>query len=307
MNHQPVLLTEALDGLAIQPGGVYIDATFGRGGHSRAILQRLGERGKLLVIDKDQQAIDAALLLQQQFPQVSVAHDSFARIAAIAQQHGLLGQVNGILLDLGVSSPQLDEQQRGFSFMRDGPLDMRMDQRQSLDAAGWLNLANEQDIANVLWQFGDERFSRRIARAIVAARASEPLSRTLQLAEIIASAVPRRDKHKHPATRSFQAIRIYINRELEDLQQMLQDCLQVLAIQGRLAVITFHSLEDRLVKQFLQKQVSGDDFPPHLPIPDKALNKTMKIVARKIKPSADEIEHNTRARSATLRIAEKIA
>lgn len=305
--HQPVLLQEVLDNLVVLPDGKYIDGTFGRGGHAAAILQRLGPDGKLLVMDKDPDAIAAAKdsnLFHD--PRLVIQQGSFTQIKAMAQQLDWLGQVQGILLDLGVSSPQLDQAERGFSFMKEGPLDMRMDTTQSLDARQWINSTSAQEMQRVFSEYGEERYSPRIARAICAARETQEITTTTQLAEIVAKAHPRWEKHKHPATRVFQAIRIVINRELEELQQTLEHSLEVLAIGGRLLVITFHSLEDHVVKQFFNKYGSTMGLPKGLAIPqaDIEANLRVKRIAA-IKPSEKETSSNPRARSATLRIMEK--
>ena len=305
--HQAVLLQEAVDALVTDRDGFYIDGTFGRGGHSRLILDRLSEHGKLLVVDKDLEAIEAARNLQEHDERVIVAHRSFADIADTTDMHGVKGQIAGVLLDLGVSSPQLDASERGFSFSRSGPLDMRMDTSKGMTAGDWVNKAGEVEMANVFFEYGEERFSRRIARAIVRERAIAPFTDTLQLAEIVKQAHPSWEKHKHPATRVFQAIRIFINDELKDLEQALSGITQVLGKGGRMVIISFHSLEDRLVKQFITKQVKGDDFPPDLPVTQSQLNPTMKRVGKPVKAGEDELAVNVRARSAVLRVAEKIA
>ncbi|MDG2174993.1 MAG: 16S rRNA (cytosine(1402)-N(4))-methyltransferase RsmH [Gammaproteobacteria bacterium] len=305
--HQSVLLQEAVDALVTDKDGFYIDGTFGRGGHSRLILDRLSEHGKLLVVDKDIEAIEAAGSLQEQDERVIVAHRSFADIAEITGMHGAIGQVAGVLLDLGVSSPQLDAAERGFSFSRSGPLDMRMDTSKGMTAGEWVNETGEVELARVFFEYGEERFSRRIARAIVKERAVSPFTDTLQLAEIVKLAHPAWEKHKHPATRVFQAIRIFINDELKDLEKALGGIAEVLGIGGRMVVISFHSLEDRLVKQFITKQVKGDDFPPGLPVTQSQLNPTMKRVGKPVKAGEEELAGNLRARSAVLRVAEKIA
>lgn len=304
--HQPVLMAEILEGLAIRRDGFYIDGTFGRGGHSAQILQRLGPNGRLLAIDQDPAALSAA----QQPPFVNDARflmksASFAQMGEIVNEQGWMGKVNGVLLDLGVSSPQLDDPIRGFSFRQTGPLDMRMNPQRGMDAATWLNSAEEREITEVIREYGEERFARRIARAIVAARAQKPLSTTTELADIIDKAVPFREPNKHPATRSFQAIRIFINQELTVLGQCLGQCLDVLAIGGRLAVISFHSLEDRIVKQFMQEQARGD-APFRLPLRDAQIMRRLRLVSRLIRPSMAETNSNPRARSARLRIAEKL-
>lgn len=310
--HFTVLLNEAVDGLALKEKGVYIDGTFGRGGHSRLILSRLSQDGRLIAIDRDPKAISVAKQIQD--PHFHIEHNSFSAIPEICERLGLVGKVDGILLDLGVSSPQLDEAERGFSFMKDGPLDMRMDTTQGLSAKEWLQQVSEQDLAWVLKTFGEERFAKRIAQAIVhynktaSQNGTEPLSRTLQLAELIAQAVPFKDKHKHPATRSFQAIRIFINSELDELERVLEGALRVLAPQGRLSIISFHSLEDRMVKHFMRKQSKGESIPKGLPLRDDQIlrNQTLKIVGKAIMPTEEEIAVNSRSRSAVLRVAERI-
>ncbi len=305
--HITVLLHEAVDGLAIKPGGIYIDGTFGRGGHSRLILSKLGEQGRLIAIDRDLRAIAEANTITD--PRFQIVHSAFSSIPDICDELGLIGKIDGILLDLGVSSPQLDEAERGFSFMRDGPLDMRMDTTKGLSAMEWLAQVSVDDLAWVLKEFGEERFAKRIAQAVVSYNksASEKISRTLQLAQIIADAVPFKDKHKHPATRSFQAIRIYINSELDELEKALNSALTVLAPEGRLSIISFHSLEDRMVKQFMRKQSKGEAVPKGLPILESELNKNipLKTVGKAIMPSEAEIDANPRSRSAVLRVAEK--
>lgn len=286
--------------------GFYIDGTFGRGGHSRLILEKLSDRGRLLVIDKDQEAITEACSLQEQDERVIVAHHSFADIESLADTHGVRGQVSGVLLDLGVSSPQLDDAERGFSFSRTGPLDMRMDTSQGITAAQWIAEAKEEEIARVIYEYGEEKFSRRMAKAIVREREEAPITDTLRLAEIIKHANPAWEKHKHPATRAFQAIRIFINNELKDLEQALSGIVEVLRTGGRMVIISFHSLEDRLVKQFVSKQERGDDFPRDMPVTQSQLNPTLKKVGKPIKANTEELEENMRARSAVLRVAEKI-
>lgn len=304
--HQPVLLHECMEALHIQPNGIYIDATFGRGGHSRAILAQLGATGRLIVIDKDADAIEEAKRLSASDSRCSVYHDSFSQIKNIAIKENSVGKINGILLDLGVSSPQLDTAERGFSFLREGPLDMRMDQRIHTDATTWIQYAREEDIAHVLYHYGEERYSRRIARKIVEARQHARITTTLQLAKIIADAHPAWEKHKHPATKSFQAIRIFINHELDDLERGLVDCVDVLSQGGRLVVMSFHSLEDRIVKQFLKIQSEGLPIPSCIPIREQERCLLMQIIGKRIRASQAEINLNPRARSVTLRIGEKI-
>lgn len=303
--HETVLLQEAVAALNAR-SGIYVDGTFGRGGHSRLLLEQLDSDSRLVVFDKDPEAIAMADDLARQDERVVVCHDSFADLYSRLEALGFAGRVQGILLDLGVSSPQLDDASRGFSFRKEGPLDMRMDPSRGESAADWIARADETDLANVLYRYGDERHSRRIARAIVKARAEQPLTSTLRLADVIAKAHPAWERHKHPATRSFQAIRIYINGELADLEALLKDCVATLAPAGRLAVITFHSLEDRMVKQFIREQEKGPDIPAGLPIRDADIPRTMKRVGKQVRASAGEIEVNVRSRSATLRVAEKL-
>lgn len=305
--HQTVLLNEAVVSVLGARDGIYVDATFGRGGHTRHLLAQLDAGARVIGFDKDPHAIAAGEMLAAEDARFSIVHDSFASILDVMTRMGLNGQVDGVLADLGVSSPQLDDADRGFSFMNDGPLDMRMDVTRGQSAAEWITEVPEEELARVLFEFGEERYSRRIARAIVRVRAETPITRTKQLADIVAEAHPAWEKHKHPATRSFQAIRIFINNELGDIERFLRDSLQVLRPGGRLAVISFHSLEDRLVKQFFQKEAKGDDFPPGLPVTVDMLKPRLKIVGKAIDPSAEEVEANPRARSARLRVAEKIA
>ncbi|AKO44871.1 16S rRNA (cytosine(1402)-N(4))-methyltransferase RsmH [[Haemophilus] ducreyi] len=305
--HITVLLHEAVDGLAIKPNGIYIDGTFGRGGHSRLILSRLATNGRLIAIDRDPRAIAEANTISD--ARFQIIHTAFSAIPEVCESLGLMGKIDGILLDLGVSSPQLDDAERGFSFMRDGPLDMRMDTTKGLSAAEWLAQVSIEDLAWALKTFGEERFAKRIAQAVVSYNKtnSEKITRTLQLAKIIADAVPFKDKHKHPATRSFQAIRIFINRELDELEKALTNALRVLAPEGRLSIISFHSLEDRMVKQFMKKNSKGEVVPKGLPILEAELNKNipLNIIGKAIMPSEAEIVVNARSRSAVLRIAAK--
>ncbi len=306
-DHVPVLFNEALKALNILPSGIYVDGTFGRGGHSGAILQQLGVGGRLLAIDKDPQAVAYAEEKFGRDERFLIRHGSFAMLEQLAQQDGVAGKVDGILLDLGVSSPQLDDPTRGFSFLRDGPLDMRMDTSSGVSAAEWLATAESGEIAQVLKDFGDERFSRRIAQAIVDARREGSITTTGQLAAIIEKACPTKEREKHPATRSFQAIRIYINKELDDLKRCLEQSIDVLAPLGRLAVVSFHSLEDRIVKRFIRDCERGDDFPADLPVTQEQLKPKMRSVGKAIYPSSEEIAANPRARSAVLRVAERMA
>ena len=304
--HQTVLLQEAVDALVMSPAGFYVDGTFGRGGHSRYLLERLNDEGRLLAVDKDPAACEVAAELAVGEPRFEFYHGSFAQLPHQLRRMGI-DVVDGILLDLGVSSPQLDDGDRGFSFLHDGPLDMRMDTSRGETAAQWLSRAVESDIAAVLKDYGEERFARRIAAAIVAAREDSPLTSTAQLARVVSEANPKWERHKHPATRSFQAIRIKVNRELEDLQDLLSGALDMLRIGGRLVVISFHSLEDRLVKRYMRDMARGEKFPPGLPIPDSAINRRMRLIGKAVKADGDEVAGNVRARSAIMRVAEKIS
>jgi len=310
--HITVLLHEAVNGLALKENGIYIDGTFGRGGHSRLILSKLSPNGRLIGVDRDPRAIAEAKKIQDS--RFHIEHNSFSHIPEICEKLNLVGKIDGILLDLGVSSPQLDEAERGFSFMKDGPLDMRMDTTQGLSAAEWLKQVSVEDLTWVLKTFGEERFAKRIATAIVdynksaAKNGTEFLSRTSQLAELISQAVPFKDKHKHPATRSFQAIRIFINSELDELESVLNSALDMLAPEGRLSIISFHSLEDRMVKHFMKKQSKGEDIPKGLPLREDQIqrNQKLKVIGKAIQPSEAEIQANPRSRSAVLRVAERI-
>jgi len=305
--HQSVLLQQAVDALVTDESGFYIDGTFGRGGHSKRILEKLSGEGRLLVVDKDPEAISEAEKLKQQDSRLIVAHCSFAQIADLADNHGVSGNVSGVLLDLGVSSPQLDEAERGFSFSKDGPLDMRMNNAEGMTAQEWLTSAREEEMARVFFEYGEERFSRRIARAIAEERKQTSITGTLQLAELVKQAHPAWEKHKHPATRVFQAIRIHINNELGELEQVLSSIVGILRTGGRMVVISFHSLEDRLVKQFINREQRGDDFPPDMPVTQSQLNPRLKRVGKQVRADVAEVSENVRARSAVLRVAEKIA
>ena len=305
--HQPVLLEEAVAALAVKADGVYVDGTFGRGGHSRAVLARLGAEGRLIALDRDPEAVAAARELQATDARFSVQRGTFSQLERVVTEAGVSGRVNGILLDIGVSSAQLDDPGRGFSFTQDGPLDMRMDPDSGESASAWLMRAAERDIARVIHEYGEERHARRIARAIVETRATQPITTTLQLAEIIVRAAPRHDRFKHPATRSFQAIRIFINRELEELSACLEQCLRVLAPAGRLAVISFHSLEDRIVKRFMRDHSRPPAPDPRAPWLVSETKPELSIVGKAIQPSEEETARNPRARSAVLRVAEKLA
>ena len=303
LSHQSVLLEETVQAVLGSPDGVYVDATFGRGGHSRRLLSLLAPSGRVIAFDKDPEAVAEARRLEAEDSRFRIVHDSFASLGAVMDAAGLSGQVAGVMADLGVSSPQLDDPLRGFSFQADGPLDMRMDTTRGESAADWLARTGESELADVLFQYGEERYSRRIARAIK--QSPEPVLRTRQLAEIVAAAHPAWERHKHPATRSFQAIRIAVNAELADVERFLPQALAVLRPGGRLAVISFHSLEDRLVKRFFQRQSRGDDLPRDLPVRAADLQPRLRILG-KTDPTAEEIRVNARARSAHLRVAEKL-
>jgi 16S rRNA (cytosine1402-N4)-methyltransferase len=305
--HTPVLLDEVLAGLSVKADGRYCDATFGRGGHAAAILAQLGPAGGLCAIDRDPDAIAAGRERFAAEPRLTLVRGSFGRLEERVRAAGWEGELQGVLLDLGVSSPQLDEARRGFSFMQDGPLDMRMDNESGLSAAQWLARAGEREIADVLFKLGEEKFSRRIARAIVAARAETPIVTTRQLAGIVAGAVPTREPGKHPATRTFQAIRIHVNRELEEAEAALPQAVNLLAPGGRLCVISFHSLEDRLVKRFMRREAQGDPIYAELPDVPAHARPRLKLIGGAVMPGDEEIARNPRARSAVLRVAERIA
>lgn len=305
--HETVLLEAAVAALLVSDTGFYVDGTFGRGGHSRRILQGLQPQGRLLAIDKDPEAVRVARAELGADTRFEVVQGSFSRLAEWVAVKGMTGKVSGVLLDLGVSSPQLDEAQRGFSFSQDGPLDMRMNPEEGQSAAQWLASASEEEIADVIYRYGEERFSRRMARAVVEQRKLQPITTTLQLAEIIKQANPAWEKHKHPATRAFQGIRIHINRELEDLQSVLRQALDVLSVGGRLVVISFHSLEDRIVKQFISEQARGDDYPAGVPVLYADLNPRLKKIGKAVKADDEEVRLNPRSRSAIMRVAQKIS
>lgn len=305
VRHVPVLKDEVLQFLAIRPDGLYVDGTFGRGGHSRAILGQLGPAGRLLAIDRDPDAVAAGRKLQAEDSRFQVVHSAYSALGEVLATQGVNGQVDGILLDVGVSSPQLEDPARGFAFRATGPLDMRMDPGSGVSAADWLNAADEAEIAGVLWRFGEERSARRITRAIATARAVEPIRTTTQLAALIEGVV-RREPGRHPATRTFQAIRIHINRELPELEAVLPAALAGLAVGGRLCVISFHSLEDRLVKRFLRDHSRVDPALRALPVvPDSALPDLALLTTRAVRASEAEVAGNPRSRSAVLRAAEK--
>ncbi|MCX7672911.1 MAG: 16S rRNA (cytosine(1402)-N(4))-methyltransferase RsmH [Thiobacillaceae bacterium] len=302
--HRPVLLEQVLQALAVRPDGVYVDATFGRGGHSRAILDRLGPAGRLLALDRDPEAVACGRSWAD--PRFTIVHAPFSALMATARAHGITA-ADGVLFDLGVSSPQLDAPERGFSFRFDAPLDMRMDPTQGMSAAQWLAQADEEEIARVVRDYGEERFARAIARAIVQARAHAPIRTTGQLAQLCARAVRTRERGQHPATRTFQALRIHVNRELEELDRALPQAVELLGPGGRLAVISFHSLEDRRVKRFLQSECQGRALPAELPLrPQELPMGRLRLLGRAMRPTAAEVAANPRARSAVLRVAERI-
>ncbi len=304
--HVPVLLDETLTALNIRPKGLYIDGTFGRGGHARAILERLSSKGQILGLDKDPEAFMEGQSLAVKDERFTIEQCSFATLSNVVQTRSWQGKVDGILLDIGVSSPQLDIAERGFSFRKDGPLDMRMNPDEGISAADWLAHASMDEITTVIKTFGEERFGKRIARAIVETREDSPLRTTKQLADLVDKASPFREKNKHPATRTFQAIRIYINNELDDLSVALQQAIDVMAIGGRLTVISFHSLEDRIVKRFFRDQAKGDNLPAHFPITADQLNPSIKLIGKAIKAGEQELADNPRSRSAVLRVVEKV-
>ncbi len=304
--HETVMRKDAIEALNVQPHGLYVDATFGRGGHARGIVEQLTD-GKLLVIDKDPQAIEQAEALKAEGFPIEIRQGSFKHLNKWIEELAW-EEVDGVLFDLGVSSPQIDDPQRGFSFMKPGPLDMRMDTTQGMSAAEWLKIAKEEDIAKVLKEYGEERFARRIARRICETRDKNPIETTDQLVAVISQAQPKRDKYKHFATRSFQAIRIFINQELEDLEEALEQAIDVLRKEGRLVAISFHSLEDRIVKTCFKKAAKSilDDLPSFIPLRHQESNARVKLLG-KYKPSSDETSRNPRARSAMMRVVEKLS
>ncbi|MCR4347557.1 MAG: 16S rRNA (cytosine(1402)-N(4))-methyltransferase RsmH [Sulfuricaulis sp.] len=304
-HHVPVLLEEALQALQVKEDGVYVDATYGRGGHAQEILRKLGERGRLLAFDRDPHACEDARRRFGDDARMQIHQAPFSMIGQAIENLDLTGKINGILFDLGISSPQLDDPHRGFSFRTEGPLDMRMDPRVGESAAAWINRTEENEIVRVLREYGEERFARRIARAILRERSIEPITTTQRLAEIVARAVPTREKSKDPATRTFQAIRIYINRELEELTEALPQAVKLLDTGGRLAVISFHSLEDRIVKHFLRTEAKGLELPPELPVRHDQFRARLKIIGKTIRASEAETRRNSRARSAVMRVAER--
>lgn len=308
MEHLPVMFAEALQQLAIKKDGIYLDCTFGRGGHSQGVLNLLGPDGRLLAFDRDMDAISSdyaqAMLEDKRF---MLKHNCFSELENLVAGEGLTGKVDGILMDLGVSSPQLDNPERGFSFLRDGPLDMRMDGNSGVTAAQWLAEVDEKDLVRVLFEYGEERFARRIAHAIIERRVEAPITTTRELAKLIEDVIPGKEKHKHPATRSFQAIRIEINRELDELKDVLEQSARVLKPGGRLVVISFHSLEDRIVKRFIRAESGAKYNPGKLPIKEADITKgILKKAGKALKAGPQEIAQNARARSAVMRVAERV-
>ncbi len=306
--HITVLLEEAVEALAVRADGCYMDGTFGRGGHSRLILRHLGPDGRLLGFDKDPQAIATGQALAAEDGRFVIVQRSFAELGSEALERGLAGKVSGILLDLGVSSPQLDDPERGFSFMNDGPLDMRMDPTRGISAAEFIATAPVEEIARVFKEYGEERFAKRMAGAVVARRETQPFERTADLAEVLKVANPAWEKGKNPATRAFQGLRIHVNNELGDLEAGLDAALEALEVGGRLVVISFHSLEDRIVKLFMRKLVKGeaDNMPRNLPIRHQAFEPRIKLIGKARFASDDETRANPRSRSAVMRVAEKL-
>lgn len=310
--HISVLREECIAGLAVRPDGIYLDGTFGRGGHSRALLQRLGPAGRLIGLDRDDSAVQAGLQLQQEDSRFSIFHRNFSSLGAVCAELGIAGQVAGIMLDLGISSPQIDDAERGFSFEHDGPLDMRMDQSAELNAAVIVNEWPESEIAAVFKNYGEERYAKRAAHAVVLQRQKGRIERTLQLADILKAAIPGAPGPKHKATRCFQALRIAVNAELDELTAALNAALEVLAPGGRLCVISFHSLEDRIVKQFFRRHSTLPDFVKNLPLTQDELyarygsGVQLKLIGSACRPGEAEIARNVRSRSAVLRIAERL-
>lgn len=306
LTHHPVLCAEAIAALVVVEDGCYVDATFGRGGHTVALLAALGQSARVIALDRDPEAATWAACCFAAESRMQFVRTPFSHLAEVVTEYVAAAAVDGVLLDLGVSSPQLDDANRGFSFRNDGPLDMRMDSTTGLSAADWLATVDETELATVLRDYGEERFHRRIARAIVHDRPQTPFTRTRQLASLIERVVPTRESGQHPATRSFQAIRIAVNRELDELAAVLRQAVTVLRPGGRLVVISFHSLEDRLVKRFFRHEMRGPDWPPDLPIPAQSLPTRLRVIGKPQRPSAAEAQDNPRARSAVLRVAERL-
>ncbi len=307
MSHKPVLYAEALQALNIKPGGCYFDATFGRGGHSKGILDGLGEAGRLFAMDKDPRAADAAVRMGHQESRLMFRKGSFANMDKFLRDEGVYEDLDGVFMDLGVSSPQLDNPERGFSFSHDGPLDMRMDTATGVTAGQWINAASQADITKILRIYGEERYAGRIARAIVQARTESEITTTFELAGIVRAAIPKWERGKDPATRSFQALRIKVNRELKDLEVGLEHSIHALQPGGRLVVISFHSLEDRMVKHFMRHRSRPAPQPRRMPPSLDRFHAELRIIGKPLRPRAEEISSNPRARSAMMRVAEKLA
>lgn len=304
--HVTVLLEEAVKALVSDPGGRYVDGTFGRGGHARLILESLSAQGQLVAIDKDPEAVRVATELAAMDSRFAIEHGSFTEVKNYVGARSWPG-ATGILVDLGVSSPQLDDAERGFSFMNDGPLDMRMDTSRGLSAAEWVAKVEERELIRVLREYGEEKFARRIAGAIIRERGVAPITTTARLANVVSEANPSWEKHKHPATRAFQAIRIEVNQELNDLELFLENASDALSVGGRLVVISFHSLEDRMVKRFMKKMAKGDEPPPGVPVLESDITRRFKLMSKAMKPAKQEIERNPRSRSAVMRVLEKLS
>ena len=305
--HIPVLKREVIGALNIRADGIYVDATIGRCGHAQAVVQRLGENGRFIGFDRDLHAIELAKQTFADDPRVQLLHSEFSRMSSMLNEFTEVKKVDGVLMDLGVSSPQLDQAERGFSFMRDGELDMRMDITKGESAADWLARVDESDLVKVLFELGEEKFARRIARAIILTRGDTKIESTLQLASIVEQSIPKKDKHKHPATRTFQAIRLHVNQELSQISDALPQAVKLLNEGGRLAVISFHSLEDRIVKRFMRR-LSKPNLPPkNIPVSADDYLTPLRTIGRAIKPGADEIADNPRSRSSVLRVAERTA
>ena len=305
-SHQPVLLNEVLETLNIKSDGIYVDATFGRGGHSSAILEKLGREGRLIAFDQDPEAIAYGREEFKDDPRIEFEHCNFSEMGSVIVAHGLNNRIDGVLMDLGVSSPQLDDAERGFSFMKSGPLDMRMNTEQGESAMEWLARVEARDLILVLKRYGEEKFAKRIATAIIEIRAEQEINDTTMLSNIISDAIPVKEKHKHPATRSFQAIRMYVNQELQSIEAGLQAAVSVLSVGGRLAVISFHSLEDRMVKRYMRTKSSRPKLPPGLPIMDKDEVPPYRLVGKSWVAGAEELAVNVRSRSARLRVLERV-
>lgn len=303
--HIPVLFREAVDALNIRQGGVYVDATLGRAGHAQEIAKHIGSTGSLICFDRDPRAIELGKEIFKGDPRITIIHSEFGRMTEKLKQCTDFDKVDGVLMDLGVSSPQLDQAERGFSFMRDGYLDMRMDPTSGESAAQWLAHVEERELMMTLFDLGEEKFARRIARSIVEIRAETPIVSTLQLATIVADATPKKDKNKHPATRTFQAIRLQVNQELSQVSEALPQAVELLNEGGRLSVISFHSLEDRIVKRFIRELSTAKLPPRNIPVPPEAYLTPLKSLSRAIKPSKSEVQENPRSRSSVLRIAER--